>query len=208
MIDEHSSSGDPGEPGLLEAIQEKAGRDRQPSAGTWSPTMLSSTATPEEISNELERRGQVGRLVANSNGGTRRKVVVPTDLDRWHPDEITRWLSRYEADETVSAADLDRARSAAADALNARPEGVNMTWKASVLSDGYISTPEEFEALRQAATTIEIPADLPRWHPNEIGEWMDSIAEDETASHDDRRRAVRVVAYALGIEPEDQEASQ
>lgn len=67
----------------------------------------------------------------------------------------------------------------------------------------YIRTPEEFEALRQAATTLEIPADLPRWHPNEISEWMTEVADDETASDDDRRRAALAEAYALGIDPDD-----
>lgn len=69
----------------------------------------------------------------------------------------------------------------------------------------FIRTQEEFEALRQAVTTLEIPADLPRWHPNEIGEWMTSVVEDESASDDDRRRAALAEAYALGIEPDDQE---
>lgn len=79
-------------------------------------------ATAEEISNERERRGLVGRNVATSNGSARKVVVVPTDLDRWHPSEITQWLSRYEENGTVSAADLDRARSAAARALGIEPD--------------------------------------------------------------------------------------
>lgn len=91
-------------------------------ATVWTPTMLPSTATAEEISNELERRGQRGRTVARSNGTTARMVVVPTDLDRWHPNEITAWLTGYEEDGTVTAADLDRARRAAAHALGVDQE--------------------------------------------------------------------------------------
>ncbi|MGP3637935.1 hypothetical protein ACTU45_32205 [Streptomyces sp. 24-1644] len=85
---------------------------------------------------------------------------------------------------------------------------INGTWRAVILSTGpatYIKTPEEFEALRQAVTTIEIPADLPRWHPNEIGDWMTSVAEDETASVDDCRRAALAESYALGVDPDDVE---
>lgn len=86
----------------------------------------------------------------------------------------------------------------------------NGTWRAAILSSAsetrYPSTPEEFEALRQAVTTVEIPADLPRWHPNEIGEWMTSVVEDESASEDDLRRAALAEGYALGIEPDDVEA--
>ncbi|MFF7258619.1 hypothetical protein [Streptomyces microflavus] len=81
----------------------------------------------------------------------------------------------------------------------------NGTWRAAILSSGrYISTPEEFEALRQGVTTVEIPADLPRWHPNEISEWMTSVVEEESATEDDLRCAVLAEAYALGIEPDDQ----
>ncbi|MEU3620724.1 hypothetical protein ABZ725_52125 [Streptomyces sp. NPDC006872] len=84
----------------------------------------------------------------------------------------------------------------------------NGTWRAAILSSGrYISTPEEFEALRQAVSTVEIPADMPRWHPNEIADWMTSVVEDESASEDDLRRAALAEAYALGIEPDDLEAT-
>ncbi|MGY3340952.1 hypothetical protein ACVW0K_007145 [Streptomyces filamentosus] len=69
-----------------------------------------------------------------------------------------------------------------------------------------LRTAEEFEELRRAVTTVEIPADLPRWHPNEISQWMTELAEDESVSVDDRRRAALAEAYALGIEPDDQEA--
>ncbi|MEU5221007.1 hypothetical protein AB0G79_33070 [Streptomyces sp. NPDC020807] len=68
-----------------------------------------------------------------------------------------------------------------------------------------LRTAEEFEELRRAVTTVEIPADLPRWHPNEISQWMTELAEDESVSVDDRRRAALAEAYALGIEPDDLE---
>ncbi|MFB8384963.1 hypothetical protein [Streptomyces rubiginosohelvolus] len=65
------------------------------------------------------------------------------------------------------------------------------------------ATPEQFEQLRQAVTTIEIPYGLEGWHPNEITEWADLVAEDETASADDLARMNAAVFYALGITPED-----
>ncbi len=42
---------------------------------------------------------------------------IPTDLDRLHPNDITEWLRSVEDDETVSDADVDRARKAAWNAL-------------------------------------------------------------------------------------------
>jgi hypothetical protein len=66
-----------------------------------------------------------------------------------------------------------------------------------------IRTAAEFEELRQAVTTVEIPARFDRWHPSELTEWLDGVAEDENASEADSLRAQVAVFYALGIEPED-----
>ncbi|WP_326615145.1 hypothetical protein OG949_40390 (plasmid) [Streptomyces scopuliridis] len=44
-------------------------------------------------------------------------LEIPSDLGRWHPNEITGWLSTVEDDETISDADFDRARQAVGDAL-------------------------------------------------------------------------------------------
>ncbi|MFE3770790.1 hypothetical protein [Streptomyces sp. NPDC059122] len=46
-----------------------------------------------------------------------RPLVIPSDLDRMHPNDITEWLSTVESDETVADADVVRARKAVADAL-------------------------------------------------------------------------------------------
>lgn len=66
-----------------------------------------------------------------------------------------------------------------------------------------IRTAVEFEELRQAVTTIEIPGGFDRWHPSELTEWLDGMAEDEDVSGVDFLRAQVAVFYALGIEPED-----
>lgn len=47
----------------------------------------------------------------------RRERHLPSDLDRWHPNEIMGWLSTVEDDETISDADFDRARQAVNNAL-------------------------------------------------------------------------------------------
>ncbi|MFG3216077.1 hypothetical protein [Streptomyces tendae] len=44
-------------------------------------------------------------------------LEIPTFDRSWHPNEITGWLDEVENDETVSAADLVRARLAVREAL-------------------------------------------------------------------------------------------
>ncbi|GAA1924315.1 hypothetical protein [Streptantibioticus ferralitis] len=46
-----------------------------------------------------------------------RTFQIPTDLDRRHPKEITEWMSSVEDDETISDADVFRAREAVTHAL-------------------------------------------------------------------------------------------
>lgn len=70
-----------------------------------------------------------------------------------------------------------------------------------------VTTAEEFEALRHAVTTVEIPAGFDRWHPNEITQWLTEVEEDETASDADVYRARQAVNYALGIDPADLEGA-
>ncbi|UXY33258.1 hypothetical protein [Streptomyces sp. HUAS TT20] len=48
--------------------------------------------------------------------------------------------------------------------------------------------------------TLEIPADLDRWHPNEIGEWLSGVEDDEATSDADVARARQAVHRALGID--------
>jgi hypothetical protein len=117
MIDEHSSSGGPVDPGELDAIQEKAGRDRQPSAGTWSPVTMSSTPTTAEESRNRWARERKTRTVMGAGGTTVQKLDIPTDLDRWHPNEIQDWMTEVEEDESISEADIGRARKAVSRAL-------------------------------------------------------------------------------------------
>ncbi|PJM98490.1 hypothetical protein CG740_35115 [Streptomyces sp. CB01201] len=65
------------------------------------------------------------------------------------------------------------------------------------------ATDEEFQALCHATTTVEIPSDLIRWHPNEITQWITAVDDDAHASDGDVHRAHQAVAYALGINPAD-----
>jgi hypothetical protein len=44
-------------------------------------------------------------------------LAIPADLDRWHPNDIGRWLRDIEDDSTVSDADFERAMTAADEAL-------------------------------------------------------------------------------------------
>ncbi|MFE4496064.1 hypothetical protein ACFRKD_26785 [Streptomyces niveus] len=66
-----------------------------------------------------------------------------------------------------------------------------------------IRTAVEFEELRQAVSTVEIPAGFDRWHPSELTEWLDGAAEDEDVPEADFLRAQVAVFYALGVDPED-----
>ncbi|MFE9559247.1 hypothetical protein ACFYMW_40050 [Streptomyces sp. NPDC006692] len=69
------------------------------------------------------------------------------------------------------------------------------------------TTDEEFRALCQAATTVEIPSDLIRWHPNEITQWITAVQDDAQTSDGDFQRAHQAVAHALGINPADLRAA-
>jgi hypothetical protein len=44
-------------------------------------------------------------------------LTIPADLDRWHPNDIGRWLRDIEDDATVSDAEFERAMAAADEAL-------------------------------------------------------------------------------------------
>lgn len=44
-------------------------------------------------------------------------MLIPTDLDRWHPNDITRWLRGVEDDPTVTDREFDQAYAAAETAL-------------------------------------------------------------------------------------------
>ncbi|MFI9587830.1 hypothetical protein ACIHCQ_39905 [Streptomyces sp. NPDC052236] len=44
-------------------------------------------------------------------------LEIPADLNRWHPNEITEWLSTVEDDEAITDADVDRTRQAVNDSL-------------------------------------------------------------------------------------------
>ncbi|WP_169786258.1 hypothetical protein [Streptomyces yerevanensis] len=46
-----------------------------------------------------------------------RPLEIPTDFNRWHPNEMTEWLAGIEDDETITDADVDRARQAVHHAL-------------------------------------------------------------------------------------------
>ncbi|MBK6017596.1 hypothetical protein [Streptomyces sp. MBT53] len=48
-------------------------------------------------------------------------IEIPEGFDRWHPNEITEWLSQIEDDETVSEPDFYRARQAVYYALGIDP---------------------------------------------------------------------------------------
>ncbi|MFD0441301.1 hypothetical protein [Streptomyces chartreusis] len=53
------------------------------------------------------------------------------------------------------------------------------------------------------STGFQIPADLDRWHPNEIQDWMTEVEEDESISEADIGRARRAVSRALGVDDEE-----
>ena len=94
-------------------------QSENPTPGSWAPTHLSSSnpaATAEDLRNRL-RHDLTPRITATTDGRTVEHFEVPTDLDRWHPNEITDWLSRMEDDDRVSEADLQRARQAVSTAL-------------------------------------------------------------------------------------------
>ncbi|MDQ1041787.1 hypothetical protein [Streptomyces sp. V4I2] len=113
--DECSSSA--GDPAQLEELRAKLDLDGQPSAGTWSPVTVSSTPTTAEESRNRWARDHKTRAVVGAGGTVVRKLDIPTDLDRWHPNEIQDWMTEVEEDESVSEADIGRARKAVAHAL-------------------------------------------------------------------------------------------
>ncbi|MFJ1581758.1 hypothetical protein ACIOC1_00275 [Streptomyces sp. NPDC088197] len=43
--------------------------------------------------------------------------VIPADLDRWHPNDINRWLRDIEDDENISDAEFESAMAAVDAAL-------------------------------------------------------------------------------------------
>ncbi|MEU9396934.1 hypothetical protein AB0D86_43960 [Streptomyces sp. NPDC048324] len=47
---------------------------------------------------------------------------------------------------------------------------------------------------------FQIPADLDRWHPNEITEWLAGVEGDETVADADVHRARQAVHHALGVD--------
>lgn len=51
-----------------------------------------------------------------------------------------------------------------------------------------------------AASRLEIPTFDRTWHPNEIGDWLTQVEDDEAVSHDDIVRARKAVAHALGVD--------
>ncbi|MGW1269876.1 hypothetical protein [Streptomyces sp. NPDC002491] len=51
-----------------------------------------------------------------------------------------------------------------------------------------------------ARAALEIPNFDRSWHPNEIGDWLAQIEDDETVSTDDLTRARKAVAVALGVD--------
>jgi len=48
-------------------------------------------------------------------------LAIPTDLDRWHPNQVTAWLRDIEDDPTVTDAEYDRAQAAVDAALLGTP---------------------------------------------------------------------------------------
>ncbi|NJP42297.1 hypothetical protein [Actinacidiphila epipremni] len=44
-------------------------------------------------------------------------LTIPTDLDRWHPNDVTAWLRDIEDDPTVTDAEFDQAQAAVDEAL-------------------------------------------------------------------------------------------
>jgi hypothetical protein len=44
-------------------------------------------------------------------------LSIPTDLDRWNPNDVTAWLRAVEDDETVTDAEFDQAQAAVDAAL-------------------------------------------------------------------------------------------
>ncbi|WP_121832201.1 hypothetical protein [Streptomyces sp. S1] len=117
MTDEHSSSGGPADPAELDAIRAKADQDRQPSAGTWSPVTMSTTPRTAEEGRNRWARERKTRSVVGAGGTVVQKLTIPTDLDRWHPNEIQDWMTEVEQDESIPEADIGRARKAVSRAL-------------------------------------------------------------------------------------------
>lgn len=50
------------------------------------------------------------------------------------------------------------------------------------------------------ASTLEIPNFDRSWHPNEIGDWLAQVEDDESVSDADLTRARKAVAVALGVD--------
>lgn len=48
-------------------------------------------------------------------------MIIPADLDRWHPNEVQDWLTDLENDESVADAEIERARQAAHLAIVGEP---------------------------------------------------------------------------------------
>jgi hypothetical protein len=49
-------------------------------------------------------------------------LTIPTDLDRWHPTEVTAWLRDVEDDPRVTDAEFESAQAAVDRALLDSPE--------------------------------------------------------------------------------------
>ncbi|MCX4429449.1 hypothetical protein [Streptomyces mirabilis] len=54
-----------------------------------------------------------------------------------------------------------------------------------------------------APVALEIPNFDRSWHPNEIGDWLSQVEDDESVSHADLTRARQAVAVALGVDDAD-----
>lgn len=65
------------------------------------------------------------------------------------------------------------------------PEGDRGQWSATIVS---------------SSSSLEIPNFDRSWHPNEIGEWMTEVEEDESISEEDIGRARKAVSQALGVD--------
>lgn len=73
---------------------------------------------------------------APATGVLRPSVEIPVGHEGWHPNEVTQWPSDVEDDESVSDADVYRARATVDYALGIEPSRVMRHGRAPALTEG------------------------------------------------------------------------